>query len=642
MAYTEIQTRKVISAYGGVGSIIETPQGAMKIENFDNWKFIEAILDTTLEINEYKIEDNRLINRLKHERGFPNLTSFLRVPSNIANPNNKSIPTYSDRFISAKYFPEWFYCNKCESFNHITDWWKIWRLTLQKYNEPNEKIRDMFWIKPKCPYCYDNARINQRNDGKRRKFYYELEQVRFLLTSPIGDIADIPWDKWNIAKRVNEDNESRFYIDFDLEEKCCDNQKLKYYKSTKFSDLSGIRITCSNCKKSNTLSGLFKMDLIVNEKTKLNRKVVIRTSNSVYYPILFNSLYLPTQLDIKIADAKKIDNWIAKGKSIDFILEIFLEEGYTKESIIDYIENRGQADFESEQAYRLKEYRFITFKERETYEEKKRNLIFSRQKLESLNEFGISNLTQINRIKITTVQTAYTRQEPLDKDAFLRGEDSESLIKAKYTSKWGNLTEHLPAIESYGEGIFIELSQNKIKKWLEEIFSDNDFTRRITTIDENIKNHELIPSDKFVNIHHLAKFILIHTFSHIIIKELEFLVGYPATSLNERLFIDESEMAGVLIYTVAGAEGSYGGLVSQGKEDTFKKILLSAINRATDCASDPVCLNSIDGQGVGGLNIAACYSCTLLPETSCEEFNSFLDRGLLIDPQHGFFRELIL
>jgi hypothetical protein len=37
------------------------------------------------------------------------------------------------------------------------------------------------------------------------------------------------------------------------------------------------------------------------------------------------------------------------------------------------------------------------------------------------------------------------------------------------------------------------------------------------------------------------------------------------------------------------------------------------------------------------MNLAACYSCVLLPETSCEEFNSFLDRALLIDKEFGFF-----
>lgn len=185
------------------------------------------------------------------------------------------------------------------------------------------------------------------------------------------------------------------------------------------------------------------------------------------------------------------------------------------------------------------------------------------------------------------------------------------------------------------------LDDDKINSWLDRIFNDEIISKRIKILRENIQNNELIPKDKFFDNKHLAKFILIHTLSHILIKEFEFMVGYPATSLNERLFVDEKNMSGVLIYTVAGTEGSFGGLVSQGTEEIFMKILSSALFRATDCASDPVCLNTIDGQGVGGLNMAACYSCSLLPETSCEEFNSFLDRWLLIDKRSGFFKDSV-
>ena len=33
----------------------------------------------------------------------------------------------------------------------------------------------------------------------------------------------------------------------------------------------------------------------------------------------------------------------------------------------------------------------------------------------------------------------------------------------------------------------------------------------------------------FANLEYLTTFLFIHTFSHILIKELEFLTGYPAT-----------------------------------------------------------------------------------------------------------------
>ena len=61
-----------------------------------------------------------------------------------------------------------------------------------------------------------------------------------------------------------------------------------------------------------------------------------------------------------------------------------------------------------------------------------------------------------------------------------------------------------------------------------------------------------------------ARFYLLHTFSHIIMKEMEFSCGYPTASLNERLYYSD-QMCGVLIYTADGAEGSMGGLVWQGQ-----------------------------------------------------------------------------
>ena len=105
------------------------------------------------------------------------------------------------------------------------------------------------------------------------------------------------------------------------------------------------------------------------------------------------------------------------------------------------------------------------------------------------------------------------------------------------------------------------------------------------------------------------------------------------------------EMSAVLIYTAAGdTEGSMGGLVRQGQEDRLPDLIEKAIIRASWCSSDPVCLEST-GQGPAGINRAACHSCSLLPETSCERMNLMLDRTLLVGtldkPEIGFFSDLI-
>jgi hypothetical protein len=101
-------------------------------------------------------------------------------------------------------------------------------------------------------------------------------------------------------------------------------------------------------------------------------------------------------------------------------------------------------------------------------------------------------------------------------------------------------------------------------------------------------------------------------------------------------------MSGILIYTASGdAEGTLGGLVRQGKPDFLNKIVTNAIERASWCSSDPLCIES-EGQGMAALNLSACHACTLLPETSCEEFNRLLDRALVVgtpDKEFGFFQQ---
>jgi len=49
------------------------------------------------------------------------------------------------------------------------------------------------------------------------------------------------------------------------------------------------------------------------------------------------------------------------------------------------------------------------------------------------------------------------------------------------------------------------------------------------------------------------------------------------------------------------------------------------------------------GQGPDSCNLAACHCCALVPETACEEFNRFLDRGLVVgtfrNPEIGYIAQ---
>ena len=342
--YIQSQTRKMLSAYGGVGS--------MKVEPFDEWKFFK---DTAriFDQDDFKIEDNRLLKRLQVH--FIKLVKFIRVPTNIANPfiKSDSVPLNPNNVASAKYFPEWMYCPNCERFRKVQDWWKSWHQTLGKHSEPDAGLK---FIKPKCYHCFEKAKVE-----KKSKKYFELEQVRFIMTSPNGDIRDLPWEFWNIAeKNVKEEDADGGNIKIDYTEKCCEKQDLRYLRSETFADLAGIRVKCvsPDCKAKGrevSLAGLFGLR-IGKDKTK-QFKPVIRTSNSVYYPLCINSIYLPKKnQEVKEEDKPKIRKLLSNGVSKEVIYISF--DNYDKQTIDDFIDDKDQGSFEAEIQYRLKEFLF--------------------------------------------------------------------------------------------------------------------------------------------------------------------------------------------------------------------------------------------------------------------------------------------
>ncbi|MBL4746314.1 MAG: DUF1998 domain-containing protein [Flavobacteriaceae bacterium] len=631
--FEQIQTRKAISAYGGVGSIFETRDGAIMIQPFDKWPFFQKVESHFQDHN--FIEDKRFKNRIS--KYFKNLEYLVKVPVNDLMFGYKLTDGFS--LLSARYFPEWFYCNSCKKFDKFPNWKYNWD------NNVDTNDKDKFFP-PKCHKCY-------KSKSKKGK-WYDLEQVRFILTAPNGDMVDIPWDKWAMLKKAQKENKEseeeseitlgNIFVPKDIE--------LSYHTSNKLDDLKGIGISAKNSKGEqlnySTLSGLFSLRMRIEElipntpKKDILFKPVIRTSNSVYYPNILSSIYLPSADELNENTINQIKDAFEDGENATQIKKNlkrykFIDiEVNTIQKLID--NNFSERDVEiskTENEYRHNEYKFVTSRDEEKIPDL---LIFEKIDTSFFQSELIKSIYKMDKIKITSVQTSFTRQEPISSDLFLKDDseitETKEKIKKKFTSTYGVNTKYLPAVESFGEGIFFEFDNEKLKKWLKE---NPQVTSRISTI---IENHLESESSLNKELKVTPKFILIHTFSHLIIKELEYLAGYPATSIQERLYIDnELKMQGVLIYTVAGSEGSYGGLTSICDNEKIGNLIQSAIIRANDCATDPICYHT-SGQGVGNLNLSACFNCTLLPETSCEMFNSFLDRRILIDNDYGYFRSI--
>jgi hypothetical protein len=142
-------------------------------------------------------------------------------------------------------------------------------------------------------------------------------------------------------------------------------------------------------------------------------------------------------------------------------------------------------------------------------------------------------------------------------------------------------------------------------------------------------SRHLDPNDGYPGI----RYAMLHTLSHLLIRELALECGYNAASIRERIYADTSGLrpqAGILIYTAAAdSDGTLGGLVDLGKPENLGRLLEQALNRSKICSSDPLC-SEHDPEKDRSLHGSSCHACSLVAETSCEPGNRYLDRSLLI------------
>lgn len=189
-------------------------------------------------------------------------------------------------------------------------------------------------------------------------------------------------------------------------------------------------------------------------------------------------------------------------------------------------------------------------------------------------------------------------------------------------------THWLPAIEVIGEGVFVAFNRSRLAEWADKPFAASRAALLKAAAERNAAAYGHVP--KRIDIVEIA----LHTLAHVIIDQLSLDAGYPAAALRERLYVDE-DMAGLLIYTASSdSAGSLGGVAAMAETDQLGNALAEGLVRLSWCSSDPVCIES-RASGSDALNLAACHACVLVPETSCEKSNSFLDRALLFGTREG-------
>ena len=598
-----------------------TPFGVGALVDFrGDESLMTAGLDEWPKANEecpgdWHVTEERLQARL-------HVTHF-RLPPDYREPGRDvQLP---NQFIPFVRFPRWHYCPRRGAMEQIS----------------------LYGSRMKCP-CREG--LDCEKIPERRRPW--LIPSRFVAICPKGHIEDFPFMEW--VHREGDWDQSH---------------KLRLLPGRSSATLSGIKIQCE-CGETASMSGTFNFDAEkggalhgigydcsggspwLGKEGKHGQcgeylNVVQRGASNVYFPRTVSSIYLPLwgeetsrtinnildnprhwgQLIATLDDGKHIQP--VRCEMIAGFFQVDPEE--LREAAQKKLDGEvavGATGGSSEETFRQQEYEALrTGRGGDTTD----LMVETRDPSpygSNLASF-LQKICLVKKLRETRVLIGFSRLLPV--------EDPESANLPPLAENAD--LDWLPAIVVRGEGIFFEFDPHRLQVWTDS----PKVRRRIALLTNGYNRRRLERGWSEVEIS--AKNVLLHTFSHILIGQLSFDCGYGSASLRERIYCDSDQpdkpMQGILIYTASGdSEGTLGGLVRQGEPDLLKAVVERAIHRARWCSSDPVCLESA-GQGTDNANLAACHGCALLPETSCETGNRFLDRALIVgtpdEPDIGFF-----
>lgn len=501
--------------------------------------------------------------------------------------------------------------------------------------------------RPFCQKCLDL---------KKKKF--ETVQVNFVIACEAGHLDEFPWVQW-VHKSLDV---------------VCSNPILTL-ASKGSGDLRGQTVTCL-CGAKRTLantSDASEMQLggdQAERSTYLTRnlepagrlftcsgsqpwlrqhnpngcglpvRMILRNSNNIYYGSIESSILVPV-LDgslVEIVDLLKTDNKIGTIRSK--LLKHNYDYVKVAQMIMDVIQEDRYSDFSVDQlaaALEAAEPKPGIFVTPTNDDDNARDLVpygrghewnalLTPRESEDLvvrtTSYipgaipGISQINAVPRLKETRALKGFSRIKPVVVDATTGREQFRRVSR-------GASTNWFPAVRNVGEGIFINFDVALLKKWE----AQPALEARIGEIESRLLLNGMADPNRPVT----PRLVLLHTLAHLLIQELVIECGYTAASLRERIYSND-DCAGLLIYTASpDADGTMGGLVEMANEETFKRVFESALDSASWCSNDPVCMElGAHGQGTYGSNLSACHSCCLLPETSCEMFNQALDRAVLV------------
>ncbi len=233
----------------------------------------------------------------------------------------------------------------------------------------------------------------------------------------------------------------------------------------------------------------------------------------------------------------------------------------------------------------------------------------------------LDQVVQVSRLREVQALTGFTR---------LSAPERRELAPANRLPLGRGAPTWVPAVEQRGEGIFLQLPESRVSAWVQRVDDHPRIEKMRLAYEQYGRNRALAPQPPFP----VPRYLLLHTLSHLLLRQVALECGYSSGSIRERLYVGTAAQpaSGLLLSTAASdSEGTLGGLVSLGQARHLGRILDRTLQEAERCSSDPLCAEHVPETPSDTLHAAACHACLFASETSCESNNRWLDRAVLVD-----------
>ena len=456
--------------------------------------------------------------------------------------------------------------------------------------------------------------------------------ARFITICENGHMDDFPWQWW-----VHRGDTS------------C-NGKLMMYSIGHTSTLADMWVECKACGAKRSMSGATQKENFErlsctghhafrpSTRNKKCTKPIIpsqRGASNVYFAVTRSAISIPPWINplynlidehLKLIEEMKD---LMGDKAVKKVYEKYFT-AYSHQEFDEALQRRLDNITEFKEIKQM-EYEAITHHNDPKYASNKKHFKAEEDALPDYLKPYFSRVIRVTRLREVRVLMGFTRVDAPDPDADADEQTNIVLLNKSRTERW------LPAAEVHGEGIFIEFNKDAIDRWI------NGTVKRLSKKYEECYKEFCEAKGWKVTALRNAAYVLMHTFSHLMIKQMSMSSGYSSSAIRERIYFSD-KMSGILLYTgSADKEGSLGGLVELGNVNKLVKIMEDAFQEALLCTNDPECMNNMPAGN--NSNGAACHSCCMISETACENGNRMLDRGLVVPiggrEQEAYFKELV-